>query len=80
MNTSRSSSSSSRNSNYSKRSGVRGAFSPSGKSPAKWPFPAKRGGDKPKLSKGSMAADVCLVALWGASIPCVMWLGAAGGF
>jgi len=27
-----------------------------------------------------MVADVCLVAVWGATIPGLMWLGAMGGF
>jgi hypothetical protein len=51
--------------------------------PSKWPFPArpvKRGSGKGRLSKGAMLVDVCLVAAWGASIPGLMWLGAAGGF
>lgn len=52
--------------------------------PSKWPFPAKpakpvkRG--KGRLSRGAMLVDVCLVAVWGASIPGLMWLGAASGF
>jgi len=32
------------------------------------------------LSRGAMLADVFLVAVWGATIPGLMWLGAAGGF
>jgi hypothetical protein len=32
------------------------------------------------LSRGAMAADICLVAFWGATIPGLMWLAAAGGF
>ncbi|MBB5217091.1 hypothetical protein [Parapusillimonas granuli] len=52
--------------------------------PSKWPFPAKpakpvkRG--RGRLSRGAMFVDICLVAVWGASIPGLMWLGAAGGF
>jgi len=49
--------------------------------PAKWPFPPAGGGEKsPKLTRGSMLADICLVLVWGAMIPGLMWLGAAGGF
>jgi len=32
------------------------------------------------LTRGSMFVDICLVAVWGATIPGLMWLGAAGGF
>jgi hypothetical protein len=32
------------------------------------------------LSRGAMLTDVLLVLVWGASIPGLMWLGAAGGF
>lgn len=32
------------------------------------------------LSRGAILADIFLVALWGATIPGLMWLGAAGGF
>ncbi len=32
------------------------------------------------LSRKAMVVDVVLVVLWGASIPGLMWLGAAGGF
>lgn len=32
------------------------------------------------LSRGTMVSDVCLVIVWAASIPGLMWLGAAGGF
>lgn len=32
------------------------------------------------LSRGTMVSDVCLVVVWAASIPGLMWLGAAGGF
>ncbi|WP_158618429.1 hypothetical protein [Candidimonas sp. SYP-B2681] len=39
-----------------------------------------RPGRLPKLSRGAMVTDVCLVAVWGATIPGLMWLGAAGGF
>lgn len=38
------------------------------------------GGTKKGLTRGSMLADVCLVAVWGATIPGLMWLGVAGGF
>ena len=32
------------------------------------------------LTRKAMLADVVLVIFWGASIPGLMWLGAAGGF
>lgn len=32
------------------------------------------------LSRGTMLSDVCLVVVWAATIPGLMWLGAAGGF
>lgn len=32
------------------------------------------------LSRGTMLSDVCLVVVWAASIPGLMWLGAVGGF
>ena len=32
------------------------------------------------LSRGTMVSDVCLVVVWAASIPGLMWLGAVGGF
>ncbi len=48
--------------------------------PAKWPFPPGKDRKAPKLSLGSMVADVCLVAVWGAMIPGMMWLGVAVGF
>jgi hypothetical protein len=48
--------------------------------PAKWPFPPGKDRKTPKLSLGSMVADVCLVAVWGAMIPGMMWLGVAVGF
>jgi len=32
------------------------------------------------LTRGAMLIDICLVAIWGATIPGLMWLGAAGGF
>ncbi|HUH87917.1 MAG TPA: hypothetical protein VL003_07665 [Pusillimonas sp.] len=35
---------------------------------------------KSGLTRGAMLADVCLVAIWGATIPGLMWLGVAGGF
>lgn len=37
-------------------------------------------GRPPKLTRAAAIADVCLVAVWGASIPGLMWLGAAAGF
>ncbi len=47
--------------------------------PAKWPFPpAPKPGQR--LTRGAMLVDVLLVAVWGATIPGIMWLGAAGGF
>lgn len=49
--------------------------------PSKWPFPARRAQKKSaSLTRGAMVADVCLVAVWGATIPGLMWLGAMGGF
>ena len=33
-----------------------------------------------RLSRGSMLADIFMVVIWGATIPGLMWLGAAGGF
>ena len=33
-----------------------------------------------QLSMKSKVADVLLVLAWGAMIPALMWLGAAGGF
>lgn len=51
------------------------------KTPAKWPFPpAPKRGLPAKLTRGAMVTDICLVAVWGATIPGLMWLGAAGGF
>lgn len=38
------------------------------------------GGEKNALTRGAMLADICLVAVWGATIPGLMWLGVAGGF
>lgn len=32
------------------------------------------------LTRKAMLADIVLVIFWGASIPGLMWLGAAGGF
>ncbi len=32
------------------------------------------------LTFGAKATDICLVVVWGAMIPGLMWLGAAGGF
>lgn len=33
-----------------------------------------------ELTRAAALADICLVAVWGASIPGLMWLGAAAGF
>ena len=55
-----------------------------GKTPQrKWPFPAqptapRRSGSG--MNTRAMLLDVCLVAAWGATIPGLLWLGAAGGF
>ncbi len=38
------------------------------------------GSKKRSLTRGAMLADVVLVAIWGATIPGMMWLGASGGF
>lgn len=69
-------------------------FPSKGESPFKWPFPprpkasgtvvarrtrSRRGGSF-GLSRKAMLADIVLVLCWGASIPGLMWLGAAGGF
>lgn len=60
--------------------------------PFKWPFraaprgaaPAPRDAKPASLpgapTRKSMLADVVMVMFWGASIPGLMWLGAAGGF
>lgn len=32
------------------------------------------------LTRGAMLVDICLVAVWGAMIPGVMWLGVVAGF
>jgi hypothetical protein len=51
------------------------------KAPAKRSFPSvptRR--QLPELTRGAMVTDICLVAAWGAMIPGLMWLGAAGGF
>ena len=49
--------------------------------PSKWPFPARNGKKQSSMvTRGSMMADICLVAVWGATIPGLMWLGAVGGF
>ncbi|MFA7667847.1 MAG: hypothetical protein WCX93_00705 [Burkholderiaceae bacterium] len=59
--------------------------------PFKWPFPPRPKAQRPRRGKGvggsaapftrkAMLADVVLVIFWGASIPGLMWLGAAGGF
>lgn len=31
-------------------------------------------------TRGVILVDICLAAAWGAMIPGLMWLGAAGGF
>lgn len=31
-------------------------------------------------TRGAILVDICLVTAWGAMIPGLMWLGAAGGF
>ncbi len=49
----------------------------------KWPFPPSpqpRRRQPGRLTRGAMLADIVLVMVWGASIPGLMWLGAAGGF
>jgi len=48
----------------------------------KWPFPAQptAPGRRGELNTRTMFLDVCLVAAWGATIPGLLWLGAAGGF
>ncbi|HEY9281662.1 MAG TPA: hypothetical protein VIP51_16460 [Eoetvoesiella sp.] len=49
--------------------------------PSKWPFPpSPKRYSSTKLTRSAMVADVCLVAVWGATIPGLMWLGVAGGF
>ena len=57
--------------------------------PFKWPFPPRPRASKSRrsakaagtgLTRKAMMADVVLVIFWGASIPGLMWLGAAGGF
>lgn len=49
--------------------------------PGQWPFPPGRGRGKTNdLTRGAMLADICLVAVWGAMIPGLMWIGAAAGF
>lgn len=63
--------------------------------PFKWPFPpppkarpvqtgrrGAQGAGRPSasLTRKAMVADVLLVIFWGATIPGLMWLGAAGGF
>jgi hypothetical protein len=47
--------------------------------PKKWPFPPDSS-PSPRLTRGAMVADICLVAVWGALIPGIMWLGVASGF
>jgi hypothetical protein len=50
--------------------------------PTKWPFPPApaRGKAPPRPTRGAMAVDICLVVVWAALIPGLMWLGAASGF
>jgi len=61
--------------------------------PFKWPFQAPKKPAQAPLEKrqgpaapvrrahsGGRLADVVMVIFWGASIPGLMWLGAAGGF
>ena len=60
--------------------------------PFKWPFPPRpKAAVQPRrpvasasesggLTRKAMLADVVLVIFWGATIPGLMWLGAAGGF
>ncbi|MBC7203358.1 MAG: hypothetical protein H5U29_07510 [Pusillimonas sp.] len=33
-----------------------------------------------RLTRAAMVGDVCLVVVWGATIPGLMWLGTLGGF
>lgn len=40
----------------------------------------KQGTAQQSLSLKGMVSDICLVAIWAAAIPGLMWLGAAGGF
>jgi hypothetical protein len=35
---------------------------------------------KGQLTRAAMLADVCLVVVWGATIPGLMWLGTLSGF
>lgn len=61
--------------------------------PFKWPFPpppkspSRAAGGRvvqktrpARLTRRAMVGDIVLVIVWGASIPAIMWLGAAGGF
>jgi len=50
--------------------------------PAKWPFPPgpSRAGKRSTVTRGAMLVDICLVAVWGAMIPGMMWLGVVAGF
>lgn len=62
--------------------------------PFKWPFPPKSRAQAPagrakavarnknlaSPNRKAMLADVVMVIFWGASIPGLMWLGAASGF
>lgn len=51
------------------------------KTPFQWPFSSRPAPTRTgRLTRGAMVTDVCLVAAWGATIPGLMWLGAAGGF
>lgn len=49
--------------------------------PMKWPFPPTPARNAPQRpTRGAMAVDICLVVVWAALIPGLMWLGAASGF
>lgn len=51
--------------------------------PMKWPFPptpARNEKMPSRPTRGAMAVDICLVVVWAALIPGLMWLGAASGF
>ena len=41
---------------------------------------ARLASSRRSLSRGAILADVFMVVIWGATIPGLMWLGAAGGF
>lgn len=49
--------------------------------PMKWPFPPTPSRKPaPHPTRAAMAIDICLVVMWAALIPGLMWLGAASGF